>query len=156
MKELSIDADLKCAAARGNERERLDAFAEFENLGRQTDGLRRVVSNHAIFDRHFGLHFELLSERSVSMGESGSRSVAPAVLRAASLCHVDRRVPPLRDHYSPNSWSPISIQRGFRLINSTFFAGNHARNKSISCSDTQMGIWRRRLRGAASFYATAN
>jgi hypothetical protein len=77
MKELSIDADLKCAAARGNERERLDAFAEFENFGRQTDGLRCVVSNHAIFDRHFGLHFELLSERSVSIGESGSRSVAP-------------------------------------------------------------------------------
>ena len=80
MKELSIDADLKCAAARGNERERLDAFAEFENFGRQTDGLRCVVSNHAIFDRHFGFHFELLSERSVSIGESGSRSVAPAVL----------------------------------------------------------------------------
>jgi len=61
MEELSIDADLKCAAARGNERERLDSFAEFENFGRQTDGLRRVVSNHAIFDGHFGLHFELLS-----------------------------------------------------------------------------------------------
>jgi hypothetical protein len=25
-------------------------------LGRQTDGLRRVVSNDAIFDRHFGFH----------------------------------------------------------------------------------------------------
>jgi hypothetical protein len=30
-------------------------------LGRQTDGLRRVVSNHAIFDRYLGFHFELLS-----------------------------------------------------------------------------------------------
>jgi len=56
MKELSIGADLKCAAARGNERERLDAFAEFKNLGRQTDGLGRVVSNDAIFDRDFGFH----------------------------------------------------------------------------------------------------
>ena len=58
MEELSIDADLKCAAARGNERERLDSFAEFENFGRQTDGLRRVVSNHAIFDRYFGFQVE--------------------------------------------------------------------------------------------------
>ena len=63
MKELSIGADLKCAAARGNERKRLDAFAEFENFGRQTDGLWRVVSNYAVFDRYLGLHFELLSAK---------------------------------------------------------------------------------------------
>jgi hypothetical protein len=31
-------------------------------LGRQTDGLRRVVSDDAIFDRYFGFHRELLSE----------------------------------------------------------------------------------------------
>ena len=65
MKELSIGADLKCAAARGNERKRLDAFAEFENFGRQTDGLRRVVSNDAVFDRYFGFHRELLSNSNV-------------------------------------------------------------------------------------------
>ena len=67
MKELCIGADLKCAAARGNERERLDAFAEFENFDRQTDGLWRVVSNYAVFDRYLGLHFELLSEVKLSM-----------------------------------------------------------------------------------------
>jgi hypothetical protein len=31
-------------------------------LGRQTDGLRRVVSNDAVFDRHLGFHLELLSK----------------------------------------------------------------------------------------------
>ena len=62
MEEFAIGANLESAAARGNERERLDALAEFKNFGRQTDGLRRVVSNDAVFDRHFGLHFELLSK----------------------------------------------------------------------------------------------
>jgi hypothetical protein len=61
MKEFSIGADLESAAARRNESERRDALAEFENFGRQTDGLRRVVSNDAVFDRHFGFHLELLS-----------------------------------------------------------------------------------------------
>src|SRR6202035_5605152 len=56
MEEFAIGANFKSAAARGNERERFDAFAEFKNFGRQTDGLRRVVSNDAIFDRDFGLH----------------------------------------------------------------------------------------------------
>jgi hypothetical protein len=56
MEQFAIGADFKSAAARRNQRKRLDAFAEFENLGRQTDGLRRVVSNDAIFDRDFGLH----------------------------------------------------------------------------------------------------
>ena len=56
MEEFAIGANLKSAPARWDERERLDALAEFKNFGRQTDGLRRVVSNHAIFDRHFGFH----------------------------------------------------------------------------------------------------
>jgi hypothetical protein len=63
MKELSIGANFKGAAARRDERERLDPFAEFENFGRQTDGFRRVVSNDAVFDRYFGLHFQLLSAK---------------------------------------------------------------------------------------------
>ena len=50
MEQFAIGANLESAAARGNERERFDAFAEFKNFGRQTDGLRRVVSNDAIFD----------------------------------------------------------------------------------------------------------
>jgi len=56
MEEFSIGADLESAAARRNESERRDALAEFENFGRQTDGLRRVVSNDAVFDRDFGFH----------------------------------------------------------------------------------------------------
>jgi hypothetical protein len=56
MEQFAIGANFKSAAARRNEGERFDALAEFENLGRQTDGLRRVVSNDAIFDRDFGFH----------------------------------------------------------------------------------------------------
>ena len=56
MEQFAIGANFKSAAARWNERKRFDAFAEFKNFGRQTDGLRRVVSNDAIFDRDFGLH----------------------------------------------------------------------------------------------------
>jgi hypothetical protein len=56
MEQFAIGANFKGAAARRNERERFDAFAEFKNFGRQTDGLRRVVSNDAIFDRDFGFH----------------------------------------------------------------------------------------------------
>ena len=62
MEEFAIGANLESAAARWDQRERLDALAELKNFGRQTDGLRRVVSNDAVFDRHFGLHFELLSK----------------------------------------------------------------------------------------------
>jgi len=50
VEELAIGANFEGAAARWNQGERLDPLAEFENLGRQTDGLRRVISNHAVFD----------------------------------------------------------------------------------------------------------
>src|SRR5206468_3080003 len=56
MEQFAIGANFKSAAARRNERERFDAFAEFKNFGRQTDGLRRVVSNHAVFNRNVRLH----------------------------------------------------------------------------------------------------
>jgi len=56
MEQFAIGANFKSAPARWNEGERFDAFAEFKNFGRQTDGLRRVVSNDAIFDRDFGFH----------------------------------------------------------------------------------------------------
>jgi hypothetical protein len=62
MEEFAIGANFEGAPARRDERERLDTLAEFKNLGRQTDGLRRVVSNHAIFDRYFGFQVELLSD----------------------------------------------------------------------------------------------
>ena len=63
MEKFAIGANLESAAARRNEGKRLDALAKFKNLGRQTDGLRCVVSNHAIFDRHLSFHLELLSNR---------------------------------------------------------------------------------------------
>ena len=56
MKQFSIGVDFKRAATRRNKRERFDPVSEFENFCRQTDGFRRVVSNHAIFDRDLGLH----------------------------------------------------------------------------------------------------
>src|SRR6266481_2590138 len=56
MEQFAISTNFESAAARGNQRKRFDALAELKNFGRQTDGLRRVVSNDAIFDRHFGFH----------------------------------------------------------------------------------------------------
>ena len=56
MEKFVIGANLESAAARGNQGERLDALAELKNFGRQTDGLRRVVSNDAVFDRYLGFH----------------------------------------------------------------------------------------------------
>ncbi len=56
MEQFVIGANLESAAARGNQRERLYALAELKNFGRQTDGLRRVVSNDAVFDRYLGFH----------------------------------------------------------------------------------------------------
>jgi hypothetical protein len=98
MKELSISADFKCTATRGNKCERLDTLAEFENLGRQTDGLRRVVSNDAIFYRHFGLHFELLSETkvigAVKSGQEAGRN------------YNERRRRRVASVASPSLWAP--------------------------------------------------
>ena len=56
MEQFAIGANFEGAAARRNQRKRFNALAEFENFGRQTDGLRRVVSNYAVFDRHLGFH----------------------------------------------------------------------------------------------------
>jgi hypothetical protein len=50
MEQFTIGANFEGAAARRNQRKRFNALAEFENLGRQTDGLRRVISNDAVFD----------------------------------------------------------------------------------------------------------
>jgi len=50
MEQFAIGANLEGAAARGNQRERFNALAQLEDFSRQTDGLRRVVSDDAIFD----------------------------------------------------------------------------------------------------------
>jgi len=81
MEQFAISANFKSAAARRNERERFDAFAEFKNFGRQTDGLRRVVSNHAVFDRDFGLHSELLSEVKLSVAQKRVKSCGGASIK---------------------------------------------------------------------------
>jgi len=67
MEEFAIGANFEGAAARRNEGEGFNPLAEFENLGRQTDSLRRVVSNHAILNRYFGFHLDLLSESTLSV-----------------------------------------------------------------------------------------
>ncbi len=75
MEQFAIGANLESAAARGNQRKRLDALAELENFGRQTDGLRRVVSNDAVFDRDLGLHRQTpFRERSYRCDEWWSRN----------------------------------------------------------------------------------
>src|SRR3984893_16851718 len=84
MEEFSIGADLESAAARRNESERRDALAEFKNRGRQTDGLRRVVSNDSTSDRDFGFHLELISEEKAT-GRARDGQAAPAVSREICL-----------------------------------------------------------------------
>ena len=75
MEQFAIGANFKSAAARWDERKRFDAFAEFKDFGRQTDGLRRVVSNDAVFDRDFGFHLELLSEERLSSGRNAVKTL---------------------------------------------------------------------------------
>ncbi len=66
MEQLAIGADFEGAATRWDEGERRDPIAELENLGRQTDGLGRVVSDAAVLDPDFGFHRSLLSENETS------------------------------------------------------------------------------------------
>lgn len=74
VEEFAIGANFERTAARRNEGERFNTLAEFKNFGRQTDGLRRVVSNDAIFDRYLGFHVKLsFPVRSYRRDESGSR-----------------------------------------------------------------------------------
>lgn len=53
---LAIDADLKFSTGRGNERDRTHLLFEAQKLFRQTDGMRLVVSNVAVFDCDFEAH----------------------------------------------------------------------------------------------------
>lgn len=113
MEEFAIGANLESAAARRNERERLDALAEFKNFGRQTDSLRRVVSNDAVFDRHFGLHFELLSKnQAIGTSKRGQDSVeAPKASKShffpEPIAFSDVHRPPLQETLSTGyAWTP--------------------------------------------------
>ena len=78
--------NLESAAARGNQRERFDALAELKNFRRQTDGLRRVVSNDAVFDRDLGLHRQTpFRERSYRRDERRSRNAPTIVAHVLKL-----------------------------------------------------------------------
>jgi hypothetical protein len=86
MEQFSIGVDFESAATRRNKRERFDPVAEFENFCRQTDGFRRVVSNHAIFNRNVGLHLMLLSGMKLSACVDRSR-----VRKIGKHCSGERR-----------------------------------------------------------------
>jgi len=92
MEQFAIGANFERAAARGNQRERFDALAELENFGRQTDGLRRVVSNYAVFDRDLGFHRQApFRQRNYRRGFKWSRVVAPIPLMQvgdSTLCSL--------------------------------------------------------------------
>jgi hypothetical protein len=66
VEQFAIGADFESAAARGHERERRDPIAEFENLSRQTDGFRGVISDRAVFDPDVDFHRVLLSTNEIS------------------------------------------------------------------------------------------
>jgi hypothetical protein len=95
MEKFVIGANLESAAARGNQRERFDALAELKNFGRQTDGLRRVVSDYAVFDRHLGFHqrapFRERKYRCDQMRSRNVREIAAFARDAAKEQALDRR-----------------------------------------------------------------
>jgi hypothetical protein len=66
VERFAIGADFERAAPGWDKGKRRDAIAEFENLSRQTDGFRRVISNRAVLDSDFGFHRTLLSSREIS------------------------------------------------------------------------------------------
>jgi hypothetical protein len=87
MEQFPIGLDFEGAAARGNQGKRFDSLAEFENFGRQTDGLRRVVSNDAVFDRDFGFHpsapFRCEIIGAIERGQDGVEAAVSAANRLA-------------------------------------------------------------------------
>jgi hypothetical protein len=62
------------AATRRNQGKRFDSLTELENFGRQTDGLRRVVSNDAVFDRHLEFHSSSFPPPTLSVAQRGVKA----------------------------------------------------------------------------------
>jgi hypothetical protein len=99
MEQFAIGANFEGSAARRNQRKRFNALAELKNFGRQTDGLRRVISNDAVFDCYFGLHRnKLLSAAKLSIWlerVKGHTRWFPNALRDCSLdgnaCNSSKR-----------------------------------------------------------------
>ena len=73
MEQFAIGADFGGAAAGWDQGERRDPIAELEDLSRQTDGFRGVVSNRAVFDPDLEFHRVLLSKARVATTDAGSR-----------------------------------------------------------------------------------
>jgi hypothetical protein len=59
---LSISDNFKHTAARRDQRERSDPLLQLQELVRQTDGLRLVVSSRAIFDGDFQGHVSIVEK----------------------------------------------------------------------------------------------
>ena len=53
---MAIDRDLELSTRRRNESDRTNLLFEPEKLFRQTDGIRFIVSNVAVFDSDFEAH----------------------------------------------------------------------------------------------------
>ena len=107
MERLAIGADFEGAATRWNQGKRRDPFAEIENLSRQTDGFRRVVSNCAVLDPDFGFHRTLLSSREIS----GKRRRVKVGEVDASLCVARGRMSAVTRHPRSTESRPTGIRR---------------------------------------------
>jgi hypothetical protein len=91
VQELAVGADLEGSARGRNKSERRDAFSKFKNFGRQTDGLRRVVSDYAVFDRNFSFHRDLLSsKKGIDTSKLGQGGVSVATIAGGPCLTIAR------------------------------------------------------------------
>ncbi len=123
MEQFSIGLDFEGAATRRDKRERFDPVAEFKNFGRQTDGLRRVVSNHAVFDRDFGLHPSSFPEWKLPMRPKPvkamrRRSVVAPARPGTTLNRRKRRKPSRAGEGNQGSPRLVRISSLFSLLSS--------------------------------------
>ena len=63
MEQFTVEADFEGATTAGHEAHGADALFQFKNFRRQTDGLRVVVSDRAVFDNDLGFHREKIRRR---------------------------------------------------------------------------------------------
>ena len=101
MEELSIGLDFERPAARRDEGERLNALAQFEDLGRQTDGLGRVVSNYTIFDRYLRFHSSSFPTNRLSLEKGGSRR---------AVADMPVRLRPPDPTFPPQDQNPVTFK----------------------------------------------
>ena len=71
MNLLAVDRHLKRAAFRRHQRQGLDVLLQLEELVRQTDGMRLVVSSRAVFDGDLQWHVVRTLKRSKLSKTSG-------------------------------------------------------------------------------------